>query len=465
MSDMTPYERLEAAIKASDAAEEALVAKGAAASDEDHKAADEAAKAMTYAAEAFQRSENGKGVKALLEAGPADRVDGKTFDQIAEAKGIVNPQGMTVGEAFVKSGAFAELVDRHLTADGKIAEGVKSRTVDFGIALTQLRNDLKFVDEGDDVALKTLVTGLSDTSGGALVGQPQRLPGVADQVPFRRNRLWDLCTRIPLTGDALEYVEITSKTNNAAPVAEATSAGGLASAGHTDAVTDAAGGLKPESALAMQTVVNLVETIAHWVPLTRRAASDAPQLRSIIDAFLVGGLNVVAENQMMSGNGTSPNLRGLINTTNAYNLQSIDASVDGGSRLDIVAKAAALIMSALEEVHEPTALLVHPLDWMTTDFALAKDSNGAYFGAGPFASLEALRQVWGLRVVLTKAVPQGTQVLGDFNQALIGDREQSAVYMTDSHADYFTRNILTMLGETRLSFGVRVPQAFVTIVP
>lgn len=461
--DTTPYERLEAAIKAADAAEEVLVQKGAAATDEDIKAADIASETMVQAAAAFQRSEKGKGVKALLDNGAADRIDGKSFDELAEDRGVINPTGMTVGEAFVKSGAFEELIERHLTADGKVAEGVKSRTVDFGVALTQLRHDLKFA-EGDDVAIKTLVTGLSDTSGGALVGHPQRLPGIVDQVPFRPNRLWNLCTRIPLSGDALEYVELTSKTNAAAPVAEATSAGGLASAGHPDAITDAAGGVKPESALAMQTVVNLVETIAHWVPMTRRAAADAPQLRAIIDAFLVGGLNVVAEDQMMSGNGTSPNLRGLINTTAPYNLQSIDVSDNGGTRLDVVAKAAALIMSAMEEVYEPTALLVHPLDWMTSDFALAKDSNGAYFGSGPFASLDALRRVWGYQVVLTKAVPQGTQVLGDFGQALIGDREQSAVYMTDSHSDFFIRNILAMLGETRLSFGVRVPQAFATIV-
>lgn len=462
-NDLTPFERLEAAYKAAEDAESVIIAKGAAASEEDIKAADVAAETMMAAAAAFQRSENGKGVKALMEAGPADRLNGETFDQIAAKSGVVNPQGMTVGEAFVKSAAFEELVGNHLAADGKISEGAgKSRTVDFAIALTNLHRNLKFV-EGDDVATKALVTGLSDTSGGALV-DPMRLPGVADQAPLRQNRLWDLCTRIPLTGDALEYVEITSKTNNAAPVAEATSAAGLTSAGAVSGVSDAAGGLKPESAIAMQVVVNLVETLAHWVPLTRRAGADAPQLMGIINAFLVGGLNVVAENQMMTGNGTSPNLRGLINGTAPYNLQSLDVSTAGVSRLDAVALAAANITSAMEETYEPTALLVHPLDWMSTEFALAKDGNGNYFSAGPFASIESLRQVWGYRVVTTKAVPQGTQVLGDFAQAIIGDRQQSAMYMTDSHADYFTRNILAMLGETRLSFGVRVPQAFSTIV-
>lgn len=460
---LTMREHFENAIKSADEAEQVLVDKGATATDDDYKAADEASARMQQAFTAWDNSEKGGAARAAM-ADQREEVDGKTFDELASASGVINPQGMTVGEAFVKSGAFEELVDVFKRNDGRLADKIgKSRTVDFAVALTSLRDDLKFV-EGDGVAEKALVTGATAAAGGAAIPQPTRLPGFADQDPVRRQTIWDLCTKIPLTTDVLEYVELTAATNNAAPVAEATSAGGLASAGHTDAVTDVAGGLKPESGLTFAQQTNQVENIAHWVPITRRAAADAPQLVQIINTFGIRGAQAAAEDQIMNGDGTSPNLRGLINTTNAYNIQSLDISVAAITRLDGMARASALIMDGLEGEYMPNGIVVHPLDWFSDDFMLAKDTQGNYLGAGPFAGLEALRQLWGTRAVVSKAVPQGTQVVGDFTEALIGDRMQASMYMSDSHADYFLRNILTMLFEQRLSFGLRVPQAFVSVV-
>ena len=72
--------------------------------------------------------------------------------------------------------------------------------------------------------------------------------------------------------------------------------------------------------------------------------------------------------------------------------------------------------------------------------------------------------IWGLRVVATPAVASGTQVVGDFRQAVIGDRQQTSIYMTDSNRDLFERNILTLLAELRAGFGVRAPKAFCTVV-
>ena len=460
MTELTPFDALDAAAKRMEAIDQTVTAKGAAATEDERNEHDAAYKGLLEATERFQRSTTLDNARQILSG---EQVGGESFDELAAKAGTINPQGMTIGEAFTKSAAFEDVVSSTIGPDGQLRAGVKSRNVDFAVGLHSLRNDLKFA-EGDDVATKALVTGASATSGGALI-EPDRLPGVADRAPFQQRRIWDLCTKVPVSGDTMEYVEITSKTNNAAEVAEATSTGVLTSSYPTDGTaTDAAGGLKPESALAMAVESVLIETIAHWVPFTRRVAADAPQLATIIDQFLVGGINSRAENQMILGNGTSPNLRGILNSTNAYSINSVDVSDESATRLDAIALAVAQIMSAMEEVVEPNAVVMHPLDWMTTDFALAKDSNGQYLGAGPFASLDSLRQLWGYRVVLSKAVPQGTQLVGDFRQALIGDRQQAAIYMTDSHADWFPRNILVALGEARMGFGLRIPEAFCSVV-
>jgi HK97 family phage major capsid protein len=428
---LTPRERMESALVELDRLEQVLVEKGAAKTDEDVKAAD-------HQAAEVQRLWSTLGARELL-ADQSRIVDGRSFEDLASASGIIDPTpGMTFGEAFTKSPAYLEQMEKNLRSDGSFVEHIgKSRSVDFGVAL-------KGIIEG-----KTLVTGASQTSGGAFIVN-ERLPGVADVAPMRMPTVIGLCTRVPLSGDTMEWVEITSKTNAAAAVAEATSL---------------ADGIKPESAMATTERQQAVQSIAHWIPITRRAAADAPQLRTYIDTFLLQGLAARVEDQLINGTGASPQLRGILNATTAWSIQTLDVSVAAVTRLDAAAIAAANIYSTLEGAYEPTAILVHPLDWFSVNFALAREGvgTGQYLGGGPFAG-GAARNLWGTQVVISKAVPQGTQLIGDFRQALVGDREQASMYMTDSHASTFVSNILTILAELRLAFALRVPQAFVSIV-
>jgi len=53
--------------------------------------------------------------------------------------------------------------------------------------------------------------------------------------------------------------------------------------------------------------------------------------------------------------------------------------------------------------------------------------------------------------------------LGDFSKAVIWDREETTVTMTDSHEDYFVRNMVAVLAEERLAFAVTRPTAFVKV--
>jgi HK97 family phage major capsid protein len=432
VTELTPRELMEAELRKLDELEQVLVGKGAAATDEDVRSAD-------LQAQAVNRLWNVLGAKELL-ADQSRIVDGKSFDELAGASGIIEPTGgMTLGEAFAKSPAYQEQLDRNLRADGSFVDSIgKSRSVDFGVGI-------KGLIEG-----KTLVTGAGANQGAPFI-LPDRLPGVADIVPLRMPTVAQLCTRLPLSSDTMEWVELTTKTNSAAAVAEATS------------LSD---GAKPESGMTWTERSQAVQNIAHWIPITRRAAADAPQLMTYIDTFLMQGLVARVEDQIMNGTGASPQLRGILNTTTAWTIQTLDVSVAAVSRLDAAAIAAANIYSVLEGAYEPTAILVHPLDWFSVNFALAREGvgTGQYLGGGPFAG-GAARNLWGTQVVISKAVPQGTQLIGDFRQAIIGDREQASMYMTDSHADTFIKNILTILAELRLAFALRVPQAFVSIVP
>jgi HK97 family phage major capsid protein len=351
--------------------------------------------------------------------------------------GIVNPKGMTLGEAFAKSPAYAEFVEQFRGPDGAIRQvrGLKSAEYELGSF------------RGFD--LKAPITGASSTSGGAFVLN-DRFGSATDLIGERRLTVRELCTNVTTQSDTFEYVTITAKTNNPAAVAEATQA-------NDDAVygtPDAGRGDKPVSDITFAVVTSPVETIAHMMPITRRAAADAPQVRQMVDAFLLYGLKEEEEDQILNGNGTSPNLRGILQTS------GINTVGSAGTDLDAIVDA---IRTIQLDRRNPTAMVIHPNDWYSTGFLLAKDGQQNYLVGDPRASLEQLNTLWGLRVVVTPAMTENTALVGDFRQAVVADRQQSAIYVTDSHKDWFGRNLLAVLAEERLGFGVLDPDAFSTV--
>lgn len=374
----------------------------------------------------------------LSELSGAGATAKKDDEPEVHASGIVNPKGMTLGEAFAKSPAFTEFVNQFKGSDGVIrnVRGLKSAEYQIG----GFRNDV--------------VTGDSATSGGAFI-TPARYGPVTDLIGERELTVRDLCTNVNITSDTFEFVQVTGKTNNAAGVAEATSAADPTANTTTGVLEDATGaGTKPESALTLAVVSTPVETIAHLMPITRRAAADAPQVRQLVDQFLLYGLREEEEDQILNGNGTSPNLRGILQTSGISTVGS------AGTDLDAIVDA---IRTIRADRRRPTAVVMHPNDWYSTGFLLAKDGNNNYMIGNPFQSVDAVQNLWGLRVVVTEAMTENTALVGDFRQAVVADRQQSAIYVTDSHKDWFGRNLLAVLAEERLGFGVLDPDAFCTV--
>jgi HK97 family phage major capsid protein len=281
-----------------------------------------------------------------------------------------------------------------------------------------------------------LVTGASTTSGGAFV-IPDRYPGLTE-LGRRPLTIRQIVTNLQTGSDTVEYVRVTTETNNAAPVAEATGTGN-------------GSGVKPESALAFLKVSTPVKTIAHWIPATKRALSDASQIRGLIDAFLRYGLEEELEDQIVQGDGTGENFEGIM-TVSGTQAQAWDTDIFITTR-----KARRKIRTVGRRI--PTAFVLNPEDWETIE--LSVDNMARFYGAGPFGQTEP--RLWGLPVVESEAVPVGTGLCGDFSMAVLWDREQASIQVSDSHADFFTRNLVAILAEMRAAFGILKPNAFIEI--
>jgi HK97 family phage major capsid protein len=367
----------------------------------------------------------------------ADDDDKKDSRPTVTAGGLpAQPNGKTIGEMFVESGQFAEFRKRYGGRDGMIPDSVK------GLQSSPFAFDSK-----------ALVTGASDTSGGAFVRNDIYAP-VTDLIGVRELSVRDLVTAGQTDSDTIEYVRVTSKTNNAAAVPEATSSGQPAAYNAPTAGELTAGGYKPESALALEKVSTTVKTIAHWIPITKRAASDAGQVRTLVDNFLRYGLNEELEDQILTGAGTGENFQGILNAgilTVGSAGTDIDAIVDAIRTVRVTGR------------RRPTAVVMHPNDWYSTGFLMAKDTTNRYLVGDPRASLDQLNTLWGLRVVVSEAMTENTALVGDFRQAVLWEREGVTLSMSDSHLDFFTRNLLAILAEMRAAFGVLDPQGFCTV--
>lgn len=349
----------------------------------------------------------------------------------------MDPGGKTIGEMFAASEQFKDFLKRYAGRDGVIPSSVKG------------------VQSGGFLAdTKTLVTGTSSTSAGAFV-QNDRYGQLVDLVGERELWLRDLVTPGTTESDTIEYVRVTSKTNNAAPVAEATTAAAPTAPGAAGAlVLPAGGGYKPESGLDLEVVSTTVKTIAHWIPITKRAVSDAGQVRTLIDNFLRYGLNEELEDQILTGNGIGENFTGILNSgilTVGSAGTDIDAIVDAIRTVRVTGR------------RRPTGLVIHPNDWFSAGFLLAKDAQGNYLIGDPRASVEQLQQLWGLRVVVSEAMTENTALVGDFRQSVLWEREGINILVSDQHMDFFTRNLLVILAEMRAGFGVLDPQGFCTV--
>lgn len=275
---------------------------------------------------------------------------------------------------------------------------------------------------GDET--KTLLRAGSATSVGAF----QSLDPSREYQPVRRPLdVLDLVRLGSTTEGAVPYMRQTTYTSAAVEVAEATST---------------TTGTKPEATLPFERVDSPVEEITSWVPATRRALEDVEEMRGIIDEQLLFDARRRLEAQALAGNGTSPNLRGLDNTT------GVQSQAKGADSVPLaLAKGLALVMNA---GFAPTACVLNPDDWV--DGVSVILTNGG-------SSLGAVLEV---PVVKSASVAAGIGYVGDWQQLVIWLRS-TEVFVSIAHSDYFTRNLVAVLGEIRAAIGVLAPAAFARV--
>lgn len=281
--------------------------------------------------------------------------------------------------------------------------------------------------------IPVLLGALTTDNGGGVLVEPQRLPGIRmpGQLPLRVSDLLAVGTT---SSNAIEFVREKTFTNNAAAVAENTK--------------------KPESVIEFEQDSTTVKTLAHWIPASRQILDDVSQLQSYIDARMLYGLNLVEDNQLMNGDGTGANLKGLMRYATKFDEQLATSSTN---KLDRIADA---ILQVWLTGFPANGIYMHPKD--TNDLRKLKDTIGRYLFSNPESAIVPMP--WGMRVVETTAIPEGTALVGAFALAAqVFDRQTATIDIADQDQDNFVKNMITIRAEERLALAVYYPSAIVSL--
>ena len=274
--------------------------------------------------------------------------------------------------------------------------------------------------------VKATVNTASDSAGA--LGSPYRDTTV--QLPQRRLTVRNLLPTINVTVGSVEYAAQTTRTNNAAPVAEMAT--------------------KPESAYAWELRDLPMRVIAHWIPASRQVLDDLPQLRGLIDTELMYGLKLLEDTQLLYGSGTGQNLTGLVTSATAYAAPITVTSPNSIDQLGL-----AILQNALA-LYPADGIVVNDADWMF--MRLMKDTQGHYLMGDPQSNVPP--SLFGLPVVQTSAMTVDKFLVGNFRSAAtLYDRWNARIEVSTEHADFFVKNMVAILCEERLGLAIKNPLA------
>ena len=290
-------------------------------------------------------------------------------------------------------------------------------------------------------------------SGDGLTGY-DRVPGIVE-LGQQQPTVAELFMQAQTDQPTVRYMQETSYTNGA---------------DMTDEGSD-----KPEATFVLEEVDAAVRKAAVFTKVTDETLEDFSQIRPYIDQRLSFMVRSKIDDQLLNGNGTAPNIAGLLGTSGVQTSEMTS---------NTAVTFAEAILKAITKVRvtgqfEPDAIVMHPNDY--EKLRLAADLNGQYFGGGFFQNqygtgpTPATPPLWGLRVVQTTAISEinlGTPgasnkgpIVGAFKLGgAVHYRNGLSIESTNTDQDDFIMNLTTIRVEQRLALAVYRPLAFCRVI-
>jgi hypothetical protein len=263
-------------------------------------------------------------------------------------------------------------------------------------------------------------------------------PGVVPQ-PRRRLSILDLIRTGVATGNTVPYIIESGSFDTAAETAESA--------------------VKPVADIGLTDAELPVRTIAHYLKSPRQILSDVPGLELVLRTRLIYGVMRRLELQVLSGDSTGQNLRGILNTTGVGNIAFSagtplgDMALQGlVAELNAEGQADACVMNATTLQH-----LLTPKASTAGTYLNIGDGGPITIGA------DGNYYLWGCPIVISTAMTTDQVLFGAFAEACQVWVLEAANVVAGLDSDDLTRNKVTLLGEGRFCCTVNVPSWFTLV--
>ena len=266
-------------------------------------------------------------------------------------------------------------------------------------------------------------TDKADLTGDVIL--PDLQPGM-ERAPIREVFIESIADTSETTSDFVSYVEVTGSTGAPATTLEL--------------------GTIPQKEWTFQEFKKPVQKITVANKHSVEILSDGPELVSAIKGFLAEDVNLVTDDQLLSGNGTAPNLQGVLGVSTDLNTLIGTQILVGATHADVLRIGITKMRVTGKGKFQPTHIVLNPIDVEAIE--LTKDSTGNYV-LPPFIAADGTR-IGGAKVIENVGITAGTLLIGDFRKLHVRRKGGVEVEITNSDGNDFLADIITVKVRRRL---------------
>lgn len=206
----------------------------------------------------------------------------------------------------------------------------------------------------------------------------------------------------------------------------------------------AEGAAFPESTAKFQWYSENLRKVGDTLPVTEEFFEDEAQAAAELEMFLNINVNLVIDSQLINGDGTGQNLKGLLNVCPAYT--PVASGIAAPNLKDLAIKVKNDITRSRGSKYAPDMVLVNSATM--EGLILKKDANNNYIFD------ENTGTIGGLFVVVDENTPDNQMIVGDRRYARI--YEKTGIVLTKGMPNaQFLEDELTIKARKRMLFLVK----------
>jgi len=182
-----------------------------------------------------------------------------------------------------------------------------------------------------------------------------------------------------------------------------------------------------------------VKKVTAFIKVTTEALEDIEEAEADIRQELIELIELKLDEQLLSGDGNTNNIKGLATWATSFTTGGITAT--SANESDVIRTAVAVMVN---NNFQPSHVLISPLDAGVIDM---EKGNDGHYVMPPFNTRDGMR-LSGVQVVENPGVTQGSAYLIDASKVKVRIRKDLTVSVGYDQDD-FTKNRVTFLAEMR----------------